>query len=148
MLRCPRTCFHHRVEQHPDAQITPDTPTYLHSVRVAGSFPTSTTHILPNHQSRRIVTPEGMYDSMPRLRSRVRRMEGPTPFMKCFTKMTCQIIRGELVHLITVIDPTFTSGTSTFQVEIQHYDDGHDTQWFGQFNMLRWLPEKRSRRTD
>ncbi|EDQ99133.1 uncharacterized protein LACBIDRAFT_296016 [Laccaria bicolor S238N-H82] len=55
--------------------------------------------------------------------------------------MTCPIRRGEL---ITVIDPTFTSRTSTFQVETQDYDDGHDTQRFGQFNVLRWLPGKRS----
>ena len=38
--------------------------------------------------------------------------------LKCFSKMTCPIRRGELVHLITVIDPTFTSSTSTFQVEV------------------------------
>jgi len=58
-------------------------------------------------------------------------------------------------HLITIIGPTFTNRTSTFRVEVavisvlsclcaylleqtQHYDDNHDTQWFGQFNMLRW----------
>ncbi|EDR01876.1 uncharacterized protein LACBIDRAFT_310294 [Laccaria bicolor S238N-H82] len=55
--------------------------------------------------------------------------------------MTCPTRGGELVHLIAVIDPTFTSRTSTFQVETEDYDDGHDTQWFGQFNLL---PEKRS----
>ncbi|KIJ99229.1 hypothetical protein K443DRAFT_102588 [Laccaria amethystina LaAM-08-1] len=32
--------------------------------------------------------------------------------------MTCPIRRGELVHLITVGNPTFTSRTSTFQVEV------------------------------
>ncbi|EDQ98704.1 uncharacterized protein LACBIDRAFT_335727 [Laccaria bicolor S238N-H82] len=41
-----------------------------------------------------------------------------------------------------------TSRTSTFQVETQDYDDGHDIQWSGQFNELRWLPEKRYSRTD
>ncbi|EDR01878.1 uncharacterized protein LACBIDRAFT_332855 [Laccaria bicolor S238N-H82] len=54
--------------------------------------------------------------------------------------------QGELVYLITVIDPTFTSRTSTFQVEVeqqtQDYNDGHDTQLFGQFNVLRCCQER------
>ena len=38
--------------------------------------------------------------------------------LKRFTKMTCPIRRDELVHLISVVDPTFTSRTSTFQVKV------------------------------
>ncbi|EDR11107.1 uncharacterized protein LACBIDRAFT_324633 [Laccaria bicolor S238N-H82] len=40
---------------------------------------------------------------------------------------------GKLVDLITARDPTFTSGSWTFQVETQDY--GYNTQWFGQYNL-------------
>ena len=65
--------------------------------------------------------------------------------------MTCPLRRGELVHLTTVIDPTFISRINVSSREVcvlsvltlqeqetEDYDDGHDTQWFGQFNVLRW----------
>ena len=77
------------------------------------------------------------------------------PFEVFHQNDVCPIRRGELVHLITVIDPPFTTRTSTFQVEVgvlylfslvcgltrqqtQDYDDGNDSQWFGQLNVLRW----------
>ncbi|EDR06072.1 uncharacterized protein LACBIDRAFT_302192 [Laccaria bicolor S238N-H82] len=65
---------------------------YDHSSYRENRPPTSTTHILPDHQSRRIFTPEGMYGSMSMVASG----------------------GGELLQLITVIDPSFTSRRSTF----------------------------------
>ena len=77
-----RTCLHHRFQQLPDTQITPDN-TYLHSVGIACEFcssflrmklmildikrnvPHLNSHTLPDYQSRRIFAPEGMYNSMP-----------------------------------------------------------------------------------
>ena len=103
---------------------------------------TSTNHTPFDHQSRRIFTPEGMYN-----------LDAHTLSLKYFTKMACPIRRAELVHLITT---TFTSRTLSFPVEVgvlylfsavwtvclpeqtQDYDHGHDTQWLGQFNTLRW----------
>ncbi|EDR01107.1 uncharacterized protein LACBIDRAFT_333633 [Laccaria bicolor S238N-H82] len=52
-------------------------------------------HTLPDNQSRRIFTAEGLYNSM---------------------------------SMIGSDYPTFTSSTSTFQVETQDYDDSHDPQ--------------------
>ena len=82
-----RTCLHHRFEQLPDTQITPDN-TYLHSVGIACEFcssflprmklmipdikrtvPHLNSHRLPDYQSRRIFAPEGIYNSMPMIGS-------------------------------------------------------------------------------
>ncbi|EDQ98528.1 uncharacterized protein LACBIDRAFT_299518 [Laccaria bicolor S238N-H82] len=84
----------------------------LHSVHTAymkGMVFHFNSHRLPDSPSRQILTADGLYNSTPMIGS------------------DCGL----------VIYPTFTSRTSTFQVETEDYDDGPDAQWFGQFNVLR-----------
>ncbi|EDR09831.1 uncharacterized protein LACBIDRAFT_325667 [Laccaria bicolor S238N-H82] len=56
--------------------------------------------------------------------------------------MTCPIRGAELVCLIAIYDRSYfykEAGHQRFKSRwTENYDDGHDTQWFGQFNVLSW----------
>ncbi|EDR01830.1 uncharacterized protein LACBIDRAFT_332853 [Laccaria bicolor S238N-H82] len=51
----------------------------------------------------------------------------------------CGFVGGKLVHVIAVIEYMQVIDVSSQKQQTQDYDDGHDTQWSGQSNVLRWV---------